>query len=730
VSGERPDRTSPVLGERPAQAEGSRPPSSAGLAVLAVCGFLALSIGYMESARLTGALSRVVADLAFVVPITVSVVLGAIAYRRSKGIEKRFWLMGTAVNSVLLTAELYWLWWIVAAGGPPPGIYAPFQVLHVVAAVFFCGVLASMTRMADAPLPQQMRWTLDIAAAAVVTYVIALLFIVDRLFAGLTNVTSSDRLIAAGYPTWGFLMIAGLMWTMLGPGASGWRVWERMIAISLLIYAGGIISWPAWYAAFQNGAASTEVSMLDLVLVLGHYLFAIGVADRLIRYDQAWPLRRIGPARRMPGRATTYAALALSLFAMPVLIWLAILAPVGSLDRTVYAAASTIVALLTIARTVVAAIENGRLFHRSVTDPLTALHNHRYFHERLGVESEIAKRYGEPLAVIAIDVDDFDSVNRRYGHPAGDEMLRGVGAALRRACRGSDAVCRVGGDEFAVVVRDSDAAGALQTALRIQTELRSVVAPDALPPTVSMGIACLPTHADDPDTLVRFAEGAAYWAKQHGKDQALVYDPQTVSDLSAEDRIRTIGERTQLGTVRALAAAVDARHEETRSRSAMVAASAADLAGRLGLSEDRVRLIETVTLLHDVGMVALGDDILTKVDPLSAQEVEQVRRHPVLGEQIVGGTVPDISLAWIRHHHERWDGHGYPDRLRAVAIPLEARIIAVCDAWVAMTSPRPYRVAMSVDAAAAEMRACAGTQFDPAVVDVFLSVLGEVAEAE
>jgi len=715
----------------PPRPEAKRP-SSAGLTVLAVCGFLALSVGYMESFQLKGVMSRVVGDLAFLVPITLSVVLSGFAYRRSKGIERRFWLLGAAVNSVLLISELYYVWWIVAEGGPPPGIYLPFQLLHAAAAVFAYALLATMTRLADAPLPQQLRWSLDIAAATVVTYVFALLIVVDRLFAGLTGITAPERFIAASYTAWGVLMICGLLWTILGPGATRWRAWERMIAFSLLIYAGGIVSWPAWYAAFQNTtpSATAEVSVLDLVLVLGHYLFAIGAADRLIRYDQAWPLRRIGPARRLPGRATTYFALALSLFAMPIFIGLAILEPAGSLERIVYATASTILALLTIARTVVAAVENGRLFHRSVTDPLTGLHNHRYFHERLGVELETAHRYGEPLSIITLDVDDFDMVNRRFGHPAGDEVLRGVGAALKRACRGSDTVCRVGGDEFAIVVRDADAAGALQTALRIQTELRAVAAPDALPPTVSMGVACLPVHADDAETLVRLAEGTVYWAKQHGKDQVLVYDPQTVSDLSAEDRIRTIEERTQLGTVRALASAVDSRHEETRSRSSMVAALAADLARRLGLAEDRVRLIETASLLHGVGMVALGDEILAKPQPPPPEEVEQVRRHPVLGEQIVGATMPDIALPWIRHHHERWDGNGYPDRLRAVAIPLESRIIAVCDAWIAMTSPRSYRVAMPASEAAAEMRACAGTQFDPAVVEVFLGNLGDAVEAD
>jgi diguanylate cyclase (GGDEF)-like protein len=381
-----------------------------------------------------------------------------------------------------------------------------------------------------------------------------------------------------------------------------------------------------------------------------------------------------------------------------------------------------------VARTVVAAIDNGRLFHRSVTDPLTGLFNHRHFHERLAADLQTALRYDEPLSIMSIDLDDFEVLNRRYGHTAGDEVLRAIGGALRRACRTTDVLCRVGADEFAAILRSSDAAGALRTALRLQAELRGVSTPDPVPVTASIGIACHPTHASDAETLLRLADGAAYWVKQHGKDQVLVYDERSVSELSAEDSIRTIAERTQIGTVRALALAVDSRNPATRSRSSVVPGLASSLARRLGLAEDRVRLIETAALLRDVGMVAVGDDVFAKMGPLDEQEWESVHRHPELGEQIVGATMPELALPWIRHHHERWDGRGYPDRLRAVAIPLEARIVAVCDAWGAMTSERPYAPTLSVAEAARELRACAGAQFDPSVVDVFLESVGAEGE--
>jgi diguanylate cyclase (GGDEF)-like protein len=722
-----PDRPAISLPDPPTLATPRSPRTmSPGLLVLAVLGFLMLAVLYMESAAVKGVGGRIVGELAFLVPLALSVVLCGAAYRKSRGTEKRFWLVASALNAVLLVSELYYVWWIVSYGGPPPGIYAPFQVLHTVAAAFFYLLLASMTRLADAPLRQRWRWALDVIGVGIVAYVSAVQFLEHSLFAGMPGATAATALIGAVYPTWGLLMIAGMLWTLFRPGASRWRVWERMVAVSLMIYAAGITAWPVWYAAFQRSpSSSTEVSVLDLVLVLGHYLFTIAAAERLIRRDQAWPLRRSAPPRRLSTRTTTYAALTLTVLALPVLVWLAASAPSGSLDQVVFAVGAVLLGLLMTARTVLDAIENGRLFHRSVTDPLTGLFNHRYFHERLAAYLELTDRFDEPLAVISLEIDDFDAVNRRYGHGVGDEVLQRVGAALRTACRTSDVVCRVGGDEFSVIVRDCDAAGALATALRIQTELRRIAPPDAKPVTASIGIACSPVNGQSADTLTRLADGAAYWVKQHGKDQAIVYDPRFVNELSAEDHIRAMEERTQLGTVRALAVAVDARNEGTRTRSSVVGGLAANLARQLGLAEERVRLIETAALLHDVGMIALGDDIIDKPGPLDADEWTQVRQHPALGEQIVGATMPDIALPWIRHHHERWDGHGYPDRLRAVAIPLEARIIGVCDAWAAMTSTRPYRPALSVEEAAREMRSESGTHFDPAVVDVFLASLGE-----
>jgi putative nucleotidyltransferase with HDIG domain len=216
------------------------------------------------------------------------------------------------------------------------------------------------------------------------------------------------------------------------------------------------------------------------------------------------------------------------------------------------------------------------------------------------------------------------------------------------------------------------------------------------------------------------ADGAQYWAKYHGKDQAVLYDPVVVTALDAEDRIRGLQDGMHLSTVRSLAAAVDARSPGMEHHSRNVAALAVLAARELELDERTATLIEVAALVHDVGKIGISDRILQKRGPLSDDEAAAVQEHSALGERVLQSTKLEEVLPWVRHHHERWDGGGYPDGLAGEAIPLEARILAICDAYDAMTSERSYRAAMSKTAALQEIDLNLGTRFDPAVGEVFL----------
>jgi len=700
---------------------------TAGSTVMAVVGFLVLAALYLQSARIPdpGPTQLVIGDLSYFGLVVFVTTLAVIAVKRSLGVERRLWMLLAATYVVLVVSEVYWLSIIVSTGSPPPPVFAPFQWMHILAALLFLAVVASLTPLVGSHPLLRARQLLDVASFGVVTYVIAFFLSVTPFLSGVAGSTATDALVGAVYPTWAVLMIAGLVWPVLASGRPyRHRSWEKMLSVALAIYAAAVAAWPLWFAYVMDLSAVGEQAILDVAQMLGHYLLAIALVWRLRDPNERWtPVRAAATPRRL-ARAISYLMVGFVMVSMPVLIGLAITAPEGSLTQTVLIMASALLAGLTVARTVLTAIESGRLFRRSMTDPLTSLYNHRHFHEAVGSALDLAARFDGHMAVMALDLDGFDEVNNRHGHPAGDALLRQIGTALQAACGPDDVMCRVGGDEFAAVLPGAGAIQALETAAKIRRGLAAVVTPDGSGITVSTGIACFPEHGDDSDTLMRLADGAAYWVKRHGKDHALVYDPSVVTELSPEDLVQAARDQAESGIVRALAAAVDARHAHTSTHSVAVAGWSTDVARRLGLSPERVRLVEMAALLHDVGMIAVREETLGKAAALDEDEAEQIKAHAQLGERIVAGTMPASVLEIIRHHHERWDGTGYPDGLRAVAIPVEARILHVCGAYDAMTSPRPHRSAMSVKVAIAELRRGAGEQFDPEVVDVFLAGLG------
>jgi diguanylate cyclase (GGDEF)-like protein/putative nucleotidyltransferase with HDIG domain len=701
---------------------------STGSLVLAVGGFLALAVAYLEVARSrpVGSFELIVGDLGFVGLILAVAVLAAAATLRSKrGPERRLWGHVTILYAVLLASELYWVWIVTATGAPPAPVYAPFQVLHTVAALLYLAVVASLTPLVAARPLMRARQLLDIVSFAVVVYVMAFFLSVAPLFSGVAGSTPGDALVGAVYPTWAVLMIAGLAWPMLSSERGHrHRSWARLLVIGLALYAVAIAAWPLWFAWVMDLSATGEQAVLDVLLMLSHYLVMLALLRRRRESGQRWTPPRPAATPTVSARAVAYLMLAFIMVAMPFMIALAIVSPEGSLTREVLTIASALLASLTVVRTVLTAIESGRLFHSSKTDPLTGLYNHRHFREQLLAALEMASRFDGTLAVVAFDLDGFDMVNDRHGHPAGDELLRQVGAALTAACGDSGVMCRVGGDEFAAVLPGADAAAALRVAAQVRRRLGAIRTPDDAPITVSTGISLYPAHADDAESLISLADGAAYWVKRHGKDHALIYDPAVVTELSPDDLVLAAEREAESSVVRALAAAVDARHEYTSTHSVAVARWAMDVARRLGLDEQRIRLVETAALLHDVGMVAVGEDAFDKPESLSELDLDVIRMHPHLGARIVAGTLPEPVQTIIRHHHEHWDGTGYPDGLRAVAIPLGSRVLHVCGAYDAMTSARPYRPAMSVAQAVERLREGAGTQFDPEVVDVFLEGLG------
>jgi diguanylate cyclase (GGDEF)-like protein len=354
----------------------------------------------------------------------------------------------------------------------------------------------------------------------------------------------------------------------------------------------------------------------------------------------------------------------------------------------------------------------NRSMRLALTDPLTGLGNHRHFHERL--ERELIKAEGNrcSFSLCLVDVDDFKRVNDLFGHPAGDLVLSRLATSLRQ----NGEAFRLGGDEFALLLPEYNENEAIETASAIIERIAGLPLDQVGSVTVSAGVATFPRQAPDRGELIRLADSALYWAKENGKNRVHVYRPDVV-ELAELRRLAAGPDRAaRFRAAASLAKAVDLRDTYTGSHSARVAELAARVAARLGLDQEQVEFSRLAGSLHDLGKLAIPEEILRKPGPLTGPERLVLERHPQIGFRMLDSLGIAPVAEWILHHHERWDGTGYPDRLPGPEIPLGARIIFVVDAYDAMTSDRVYRGRLRQVDALAELERCAGTQFDPQVV--------------
>jgi diguanylate cyclase (GGDEF)-like protein/putative nucleotidyltransferase with HDIG domain len=364
-----------------------------------------------------------------------------------------------------------------------------------------------------------------------------------------------------------------------------------------------------------------------------------------------------------------------------------------------------------------------RLYDAARTDPLTKLSNRRGFRELLDLEVERARRGGTAMAVLAGDLDNFKDINDRSGHKAGDAALQRVAKLLLGHKREIDTVARVGGEQFALIAPDTDRDSAVALAERLRRLLREEFAGESIPLTISFGVSVYPEHGETAAALLHAADQALYGAKQSGRNRTVRHSLALRLELRKPSELRDIGGERFIVAVLDFAEAVDLRFSGSARHSETVGRYAETTASELGLPEWRVSRIRLAGILHDIGKAGVPNSILHKPGPLTEEEYEIVKRHPALGAQMLEHVSLSDVREWVAAHHERPDGLGYPLGLPDGAIPLEARIVAVADAYEAMTSDRPYRDSIGYEAALAELRSCAGTQFDARVVEAFAAAL-------
>jgi diguanylate cyclase (GGDEF)-like protein len=384
-------------------------------------------------------------------------------------------------------------------------------------------------------------------------------------------------------------------------------------------------------------------------------------------------------------------------------------------ERSPFLATALVGPLVAIAlyqRSVHSALKAMRL---ALTDPLTGLGNHRHFHERLQHDLDKAQADGFPLTLCLLDIDNFKQINDRYGHPTGDKVLAQVAARLRQ---GGEAF-RLGGDEFALLLPSRDEHEGFSVARSIIERMAETEVDVGAVLNMSAGVATYPQHGVERSELVRVADSALYLAKEQGKNTVRVYRPDVI-ELAELQRLAEGPDRAaRLRAAASLAHAVDARDAYTGSHSYMVGELAARVAKRMGLDSEAIELTRLAGSLHDLGKLAIPEEILRKPGPLNEAERLVLERHPQIGYRMLDSLGVEPVATWVLHHHERWDGNGYPEQKAGAEIPLGARILFVADAYDAMTTDRVYRGRLSHDRAIAELERCAGTQFDPDVVAAF-----------
>jgi diguanylate cyclase (GGDEF)-like protein len=657
----------------------------------------------------------------YLTPIFLAFVAACHLTLRLDGVERRLWGLTALASGLLLCSETYVSWYFYAVDWRGPQLPAAFELLQLGAALSFMAIVATMTAFGQTPFVTRARLVVDVAAAMVVATAATYWWVMLPLYSGVPRGGWQVAAVTAVYPVVGVLLLVGAGVMVFGWRAYRWRSWERLLVGALAFYGVGMLFEPVWYAEAIQAPFPSEGGILSNLFGFGFYLLFMAMVYRATSQSdtsaaERWPVPQIR-SRWFP---TAYPVVIA--FALPVM-GLACLR-IGHLPEGAFVVALTsALGILLVGRAWLSSLERIHLHGLTITDPVSGAFNHRYLHERLAETFARASLGQKEAALIVFDVDDFGHVNRVWGHQRGDELLRGVAEQIAAHASVKTTVYRIGSDEFAVLLSEATAEEAVEHARRTQSRVASAPLLPTSPITLSAGIAFYPRDGADVDQIVAHALAAQQLARATESPDPVVYDEELVGSVDPAERLTGARRRSHRAVVLALAEAVDDRYTYTKEHSENVAELAVSLAQVLGLSDESVRAIGLAAHVHDLGKIGVRDEVLLKEGPLSADERKLMEEHPVLGERILAPTELEEVLPLVRHHHERWDGEGYPDGLRGPQIPVGSRILSVCDAFEAMTSERPFRAALTFEAAIEQLETCSGSQFDPEVAGAFVRMV-------
>jgi diguanylate cyclase (GGDEF)-like protein len=374
-------------------------------------------------------------------------------------------------------------------------------------------------------------------------------------------------------------------------------------------------------------------------------------------------------------------------------------------------------------------LENSMLYAKAEKkariDELTGLLNRRSLDEMIDNEISRHSRYGGAFSLAILDLDSFKVYNDTFGHPAGDRLLRQVGSIINGSIRNADRAFRYGGDEFAILLPQTTIEDGLQVTERVRKTIAEEINTSSVPVTISIGLASWPDDGISHTDIIAAADVTLYRAKRSGGNQSCQASGTLtkMQNIAPESNADNSIDINILEVIKALAETVDARSYNNFNHSRRVTDCALALGKALKMETTELSRLEACSFLHDIGKMSIDEGIINKTADLSPEEWEIIKTHPKLGADIAGRTPQLVScMDGILYHHEHYDGTGYPNGLAGEDIPLIARILAIADSYVAMTSERSYSATMSHKRAIEALQKEAGKQFDPYLVDKFATI--------
>lgn len=634
-----------------------------------------------------------------------------------RSVEHRVWSLLSVAAWALFASEAAISYGAITDGlSPWWGLF--FDVVNVSAVVLFLGSAVAASGLSKVGRLRATRLTIDSVALATMTFALLVeLLESSPSFGG--GVDSVSVRVAA------YLTVAvGVLAIDLVVG--GWAAetrgaWSLELTAGLAVFSVAVALWalsgvPVSPAAPDGGVLALAASLSFLI---SYYLLFVASFFHVLRTERPVRPRAVRSWTLMQSPAP---GIVVSSMLLAGIVWLGYSLVTASPEgptKVVSLVSLLVVVFAMVAHTILESEETARLIERSRVDHVSGMPGPGALSDGLAPLIEEARLSGRPCVVMVVDADDFARINAAKGFRYGDRLLKDIARSITRVVGSSRAVYRLSGDEYLVAgsIDDGRAAGLLARA--ILSAVRVAGTADAL--TASIGYALCPQDGETQEDLIRKADRAKVWVKRHGKNQAVAYEDRLGDALGIEQRLSD-DEDTRRTMVRALCSATDARDPANRHHSRNVASLARLMAEDLGFDEGHVRRVEMAAVLHDVGKIALPDQMLGG-RTLTVRERRSSVEHSALGERLTEPLgIPGVS-SWIRAHHERWDGNGYPDGAKGEDIPIEARIIALADAYDAMTAGTRYGAPLSKAGALQEIDLGIGSRFDPELAERFIRLV-------